>query len=454
MFGKNEKTFYTSLLKIGIPITIQFLITNLVHFLDLMMVGQLRETAIAGMGLANQIYFLVDLLLFGTSSGSAILSAHYWGREDVFGVKRTLAACLMFASAGALLFCAAGLFIPGTILSIYSTDPAVVAAGSDYLRIIAIAFIPMAVTGSLAYSLRSTGNARLPMLVNAVALTIDVILNYTLIFGHFGLPELGIQGAALGSTIARGLEAAMLLGCVYLLRTPAAIRPQDIITIDGAFIKKIVSVAFPVALNEVVWSLGETLYRVVYARVGTEAVAAINILTTIEDLVFVPFVGLSLAGAVIIGHQIGGGDKQNAQIYAKRLIVIGGVGTIIFGVLIIILSPIILTFYRLNTTTAGYLHTLLIILGSILWIRMGNLIVIVGIIRAGGATRFSFLLELTTMWLIGVPFAFIGAFVFNWPVTLIYPLVMMEEAVKLLIGIKFYTTNRWIHDLVVHPVQP
>jgi len=292
------------------------------------------------------------------------------------------------------------------------------------------------------------------MLVSAVALGIDVLLNYTLIFGHFGFPALGIQGAAIGSTIARSFEAILLLTLVYILHTPSAIRPGDFFALDRVFIKRIVYVALPVVLNEVAWSLGETLYRVVYARIGTEAVAAINICTTIEDLVFVPFIGLTLAGAVMIGHQIGAGDKQNARIYARRLLLLGEVSAIFMGGLLILLSPTILTFYRLNSITAGYLQTLLIILSILLCIRMGNLILFVGIIRAGGDTRFSFKIELLTMWLIGVPFALVGAFIFHLPVTLVYFLVMMEEVIKFIIGIRYYTTNRWIHDLVLQPAQP
>ncbi len=453
MFGIHDKPFYSSLIKIGVPITIQFLITNLSYFLDLMMVGQLNETSIAGMGLANQIYFLVDLLLFGTSSGSAILSAHYWGQEDVHGVKRTLAACFLFASAGALLFSVAGLICPDLIIRIYSGDPAVIQAGSIYLRTIALAFIPMAITGSLAYSLRSTGNARLPMMVNAAALALDVFLNYTLIFGRFGFPAFGIQGAAIGSTIARTVEAALLLALAYLSHTTAAIHLHDFIALDGAFIKKIVQIAFPVALNESVWSLGQTIYRVVYAHIGTEAVAAINICTTIEELVFVPFIAITLAGAVMIGHQVGAGDHRNADIYARRLILMTFIGSIIGGVVLVIFTPYILTLYRLNDITAGYLQSLLVIFAFILCIRMGNMIVFVGIIRAGGDTRYSLKIEMLTMWLIGVPFAFLGAFVLHLSVPWVYFLVMMEEVIKFFIGIRYYKTKRWIHDLVGQPAQ-
>ncbi len=444
----EQSNFFPVLFKLAIPITVQYFITDFARFLDLMMIGQLHETAIAGMGLANQIYFLMDAMIFGLASGSSIVSSHYWGVKDIKGVQRVLGSCISIAILISFIFGGVSIFFPHFVLSLYTSDPAVIEDGSKYLKIIGFAFFPMAITGSFAFILRSTHNPKLPMFVNAVALGIDMLLNYGLIYGHYGFPALGLQGSALGSAIARALECVALISLAYLIHTPVAARLKDLFFFDRSFFARYINVTLPVILNELAWSFGTTLYRVAYARINTEAIAAINITTTIEDLVFVPFVGLGLAGSVLVGNHVGSGNRDMAIHYAKNLIKVGIIGAVCMGICVFIIAPNIAGFYNLSPSTAGYLTIILRIFGFGFWIRTANLVLFVGIIRAGGDTRFSFQTELSTMWFIGVPLAFIGALWLKLPVYWVYCLVLSEEAIKSVIVFRRFLSKRWIHDII------
>ena len=206
-----DRSFYRSLIAIAAPIAMQNLISALLNMVDTIMIGQLGETEIASVGLANQVTFLLHLFLFGISSGSAIFTAQYWGTRDLANIKRVLGLGLLSACAIATIFLAAGLLLPKQLLSLFSTDETGVVMGSQYLIIIAFSFVMMAVSFTFSSVLRSMGNARLPMYISAFALLFNTALNYVLIFGHFSMPALGVRGAAIATLLARIIEVVLLI---------------------------------------------------------------------------------------------------------------------------------------------------------------------------------------------------------------------------------------------------
>jgi putative MATE family efflux protein len=443
----SDSTYFKTLMRIAVPIASQHFITSSLNAVDVIMIGQLGETAVAAVGLANQVFFLLILLLFGISSGAAMFTAQFWGKEDIESIHKVLGIGLMLGIASSLLFSFAALVFPEFILSIYSKDPAVIALGSTYLRRVALSYVFTSITFSFASVLRSTENVKLPMFVSIVALSINTVLNYLLIFGNFGFPKMGVEGAAIATLIARSLECVTLLTLTYRLRTPVAARLSELLGFNRDFILRYLKIALPVMFNEMMWSLGITVYNIVYARIGTESIAAVNISATIENMAFVLFIGISNAAAIMIGKRIGANEEDKAYTYGKRTLILGMAGAVLVGIIILLGKDAILSLYQISETARLYASMILTITSFVLWIRVSNMIMIVGIFRSGGDTRFSFILDVGSVWLVGVPFALIGAFVLHLPVYGVVLMIMAEEVVKMLIGFWRFSSRKWINNL-------
>lgn len=411
------------------------------------MVGQLGATTVAAVGLAGQIFFLLNLLIFGIGSGSAMFTAQLWGKRDVPNIHKVLGLALALALVGSMLFVIIAEIFPTFALKIYSEDPQVIAIGSNYLRTFGFSFVFFAISATYSLILRSVGEVRLPVIISIFALALNIILSYLLIFGKLGLPQLGANGAAVSILISRIIECTLLVSFTYIYKLPPAARPREMFDFNLAFAGKVLKPVLPVAVNEILWSLGITTYQVIYAHIGTAQVAAVNIATTISDLAVVAFMGIGNATAIMVGNMIGSGKDDPAQIYAGRSLVIGAVGGIIIGLSVWLISPYILDLYRVSPIVIAYTKALLLISCSFLWLRMMNLIQFIGIFRAGGDTRFALILDGFIIWLVGVPLAAIGAFVLDLPVYLVYGLTLSEEMVKWAIGLWRYFSKKWIHNL-------
>jgi len=443
----SKRSFYSRLFSLAIPIIAQTFISSSLNLLDVLMIGQLGETSVASVGLANQVFFLLQFLLFGINSGAAVFTAQLWGKGDVPNIRRVLGIGLTMGVSGGLLFGAIALLAPETALSIYTQDPAVKELGSSYLRTVGYSYPLMALTFGYASVLRSTGNVRPPMMVSIIALSIKTMLNYLLIFGNLGFPELGVQGAALSTAIARTLECIMMLSYTYIKRLPTAGTPRELFSFERKFVWTYLKIAFPVVINEVLWSMGISAYNAVYGHIGTEAIAAINIASTIESLAFVIFIGISDATGILVGNQIGAKDEPGAFETAGRSIRLAVLGAMLMGGVIFVISGPMLTLYNVAPEVKLFARSILTIQACLLWVRVSNMTLIVGVLRSGGDTRFSMFLDGVMMWIVGVPSALLGAFVFHLPVYWVYLMVMSEELLKFVLSLLRYRSKKWIHNV-------
>jgi len=443
----NDKDYYLRLYRFAFPIALQQFIMSSLNMVGVMMIGQLGAVPVAAVGLANQIFFLLNLLLFGITSGSAIFTAQLWGKRDVPNIRKVLGLALTLGLAGGAVFLIIAEFFPAAALSIYSKDPAVIALGSDYLRIFGLSFIMFAITFCYSAVLRSTGDVRTPLVVSIATLSFNTLFSYVLIFGKLGFPVLGVHGAAIAAFSARVLECIGLLWLVYRRDSPAAAKLRELFSFDRVFVGKVLKPVLPVVANEMLWSLGITAYNVVYARIGTESIAAMNIVASIEQLAFVLFQGIGNACAILVGNRIGAGDEEEAFRYAARSEALGIAGGLVVGMMILATTDPILSLYNVSPTVIDYAHRVLTIIGLLLWLRVSNMILFIGILRSGGDTRFAFILDGVIIWVVGVPLAFAGAFLFHLPVYWVYLLVMSEEITKWLLGIFRFFSRKWIHNL-------
>ena len=443
----RDREYFQQLRRLAIPIVIQQIILSSLNMVGVIMIGQKGETAVAAVGLANQVFFLLTLVLFGIGNGSAMFTAQLWGKRDIPNLRKVLSLGLLLGLLVSVVFLLLAELLPAQIMGIYSRDPQVIALGSEYLRIFGWAFIFFAITNTYSLILRSIGDVRLPMFVSAAALSVNLLLSYSLIFGKFGLPAMGVPGAAVAVLVSRLLECGTLLTLTYRRRSPVAATLHELLTFDFAFIINVLKPVLPVALNEFLWSMGITAYNVVYARIATGALAAINMVAAIDNLTFAFISGIANATAIMVGHQIGSNEEEAAFTYAGRSLGLGAATGMALGGISLLGAGSVLALYKVSPSVLENAHRILIIFALFLWLRAMNTIMVLGVLRSGGDTRFCLFLDGVIIWIIGVPAAFAGAFIFHLPVYWVYLLVMSEEVSKWIISLPRFFSRRWIHDL-------
>lgn len=443
----RDPEYFSQISKIAVPIIIQQLMFSGLNMLAVVFVGQKGDASVAAVGLAGQIAFLLNLVHFGIISGAAMFTAQFWGRRDIPNLRRVLGLCLILAVSASLIFFALSQLLPAQILRIYSKDPVVIDLGTSYIRTFSWMFLFFAITFSYSLVMRTTGDVRTPTTISVGALLLSTFLSYSLIFGKFGLPELGIQGAALAAVIARALECVTLLVVIYWKKSPVAASLRELTDFDTAFLGKVLRPMLPVILNELFWSLGITAYNVIYGRMGTASFAAINIVSTIEQVAFVLFIGIANATSVLVGNNIGAGKEERAYSYAGRSLGLGIAGGIMIGILLQLVKGPVLSLYNVSPEVIENAGIIINVVSLFLWVRVNNMTTVVGILRAGGDTRYSLFLDGIIIWLVGVPMAYLGANVLHLPVYFVYLCAMSEETVKWFLGINRYFSRKWIHNL-------
>ena len=452
--GFTDREFLSRLIRVSLPIAAQNLVVTGLNMIDTVMIGQLGETEIAAVALGNQVFFLLLLYLFGVGSGTTVFTAQFWGVRDVRGIRASMGIALMLGLAGAVLFTVAATLFPHVVLGFYTADAAVVALGSGYLRIVAVSYVATTLTIIFSLVLRSTGNVRLPLYVSLVSLAVNTTLNMLLIFGLFGFPALGVRGAAIATAVARTLEVVVLLTFAYRRREAPAGRVSEFLAIPRVFVGRFLRTAAPVILNEVGWSLGITMYMAVYARMGTDVVAAFNISETVARLSLVIFMGTANGSAIIIGNSIGAGKSADAERYARRVLALVPVVGVVIGGLVALLSPWIPLLFQVTPEVRETLRSLLLVLAVVLAARATTLHLIVGLLRSGGDTRFSLFVDVVILWCVGVPAAVIGGLVIGLPVALVYLITATEEVLKVALGVHRVLSGRWIHTLTTQSQPP
>lgn len=447
----SRKEFLLKTFAIAIPVVIQNLLSNSLSFVDTLMIGQLGEASIAAVGLANQMFFLISLFFFGITSGSSIFLSQYWGAKNFKGIQKVLGLSISVAFAGAFLFSIASFLIPRSIMHVFTYDEDVVSLGSTYLRIVAFSYIASSISQIFGTALRVIGKAKTPLAVAVVSLAFNALGNYLLIFGIGPFPCMGVAGAAIATSFSRILEILLLLYFIYRKHPTISLRSREAFIWGKPFLARVVPTCVPVIANEFFWALGITVYKIAYSKMGIEAIAAVNVTESIASLFFVAMVGAANASVIMIGIKIGEKKNDLAKVYARRFIIIGLLTGIFAGILEVSLAPVFTRLFNISAQVKTMALYCLYVNALLLPIKGVNMTVIVGILRAGGDTKFSMFAEMFGVWCIGVPLAFMGSMVFHVSIWNVYLLVGMEEVTKAIIGVSRVHAGKWIHDLEENP---
>ncbi|MBC7958701.1 MAG: MATE family efflux transporter [Vallitaleaceae bacterium] len=441
--------FYKTLFAIAVPIAIQSLITNLLNAIDVFMISSLGTASTGGVGMANKIFFLLNLFLFGTNSGAAILASQYWGIADKSSIKKVLGVSLMIGVGGSVVFTLGAILIPETLISILAPGQVgMISEGSKFLRIIGISYLFTAVTFSYSFILRTTHNAVVPMVITGIAIVVNTFLNWVLIFGKLGAPVMGVEGSALATVIARIFECVVLIIVVYRLDLAVAGKFSELFKVSFDFVKHYFKTVIFVILNEMIWSIGVVGYSLVYGRMGEVATASITITQTIEQLAFVVFFGLSNACGVMLGNLLGANELKKALSYSKKILWIVTGAAVVVGASVLLSAGPIAHLFNVEFIVQKNVINCLIVFALYMPLKMLNMVIIVGVLRSGGDTISSLLIDLIGVWVVGIPMAILGGLILKLDIHYVYALVMLEEVVKLVLSLLRYYSKKWVKNIV------
>jgi putative MATE family efflux protein len=447
LYSRVDREFLSNMLKIALPIMVQNLVTSSLNMADTIMVGKLGEVEIAAVGIANQYFFFFTMIIFGLCGGCSVFISQYWGKKDFINIKRILGLGLVSVLLVSIVFMAVGFINPGKIISLFNKDSTVIDLGGKYLFIVLFSYIFTAVTFIYSFSLRSIGNTVAPLIVNIAALLCNVFFNYVLIFGKFGAPALGVEGAAIATLIARAVEAIILVFLIYKDNGVFAANLTELKDLNVEFFKKSYKIIMPVLLNDVFWAVASLIYSVVYGRMGTGATAAVQICNTVSNMFMVVTFGMASASAIMVGNSIGEGKEKQTIDYAKKFMVLSLYLSIILGLILALTAPLILYLFNVSDDVRSSTLIMLYIVSFIFVVRFMGLVIIVGILRGAGDARSALIIEGCTMWFIGVPLTIMGAFLFKLPVHLVYALAILEEVVKFILSLMRLKSRKWINNI-------
>lgn len=444
-----DGTFWKAALRLALPIAMQNMLTSSYVLVDTLMVGQLGDVALSSVGMAGQLNWLMNMIVFGVCSGASVFFAQYWGIDDNRGIRKIYGISLSATIFISALFLMIGFVGTEQVIRIFNRDAAVVLNGSAYLKIACFSYPAAAVNLLFCTLLRSTEQVKLPMLVSFFTTMMNAVLDYFLIFGAFGLPAMGIEGAAL-ATVISAWSGPILLFLLSLIKKNMLIAPiREMFGFSWAEVKEFFLRATPVMLNEGMWGLGTLLYNIIFSNMGYEYYAAVTILKTFENIAFVFFVGLCNACSVMVGKSIGSGKIKRGVSDARRFAVVIPVVSFVLGMLIVVFRCQLVGVFNLNDNitakTFDAAAMILAIYGCHIGIRNIPYVQIVGIFRSGGDTAKGVKYDLVCLWLIALPVTFVSAYFLKLPFAVVYALMYVcEDYVKAFLCLKHFRSMNWI----------
>ncbi|EIF6297224.1 MATE family efflux transporter [Clostridium perfringens] len=447
MIITRDKRFYRLLFSIALPIAVQNLITFMVSMVDTLMVGALGEIQLSAVSIANNLFFVLTILMFGLAGGSNIMISQYWGKGNVKTIHKILAimyrVCLLIT--GIFIFIA--LFLPKYFMGIFTTDKAVIDFGASYLRIVCIGYLFYSITNCTIMMLRSVKTVSISIIVYTASLVVNSILNWIFIFGNLGAPELGIRGAAIATVCARITEFSIVLVFMFIYERKIGLKIEHLLKLDKEILKDYVGLCTPVLCNELLWAIGASMISVIVGRMGTEVVAANSINGVAHQFVTVFIFGMSNATAVIIGNTIGEGKKEKAKEYAYSIGIFSVVMGCISGLMILLIKPFVVNFYNVSYSTKLIAMEIMTVTSGIIVFQSLASNFMMGVLRGGGDAKFVLINDLIFMWLVAIPGGFFVAFVLELPVALVFLVIKCDEILKSLTSVYRVISGKWINDV-------
>lgn len=449
----GDAAFYKMVLMIAFPIMIQNGITNFVGLLDNIMVGQLGTEQMSGVAIVNQLMMVFNVCIFGAVSSASIFSAQFFGQKNYEGVKETfrfkLIFCVGLTIVSVILFIAQGGWLIERFLHDNGMGDIALTydAGHTYLMVMLIGILPYAVTQTYASTLREAGRTFQPMVAGITAVFINLILNYVFIFGNFGAPKLGVAGAALATIISRFVELAVVVIWTHVSRFEFMIGIYSTFRVPSRLIKQIVIKGTPLFINEAMWSGGMALLNQCYSYRGLDAVAAINISTTVSNLFNIVFIAIGSSISIVVGQLLGAGRLEEAVETDRKMIFFSVMCCVGVGAVMLVLAPIFPQIYN-TTDEVKYLATIILRIAAVFMPFYAFYHASYFTLRSGGKTLITFLFDSCYLWVINIPTAFVLSRFTAMPVIPIYFICQCLEITKGIVGFILIKKRVWVNNVV------
>lgn len=444
----NEKReFYRRVTALVIPMALQNLMNVAVQSADVVMLGRVGEKALSASSLGGQVNFILSLFLFGLTSGASVLCAQYWGKKDTRSIETITGICLRFSILIGLAVTAFTAAFPGVIMKVLTSDSEVRALGIQYLRAVCLSYVLMTFTNVYLNIMRSMERVVISTVVCGVSLLTNIVGNALLIYGIGPFPRLGVTGAAVATVIARLVECLMVLAHNRWKNNLIHVRPGLLFVKNHLLLQDFFKISGPVVLNELLWGVGMSATAAILGQLGSAAASANAIVQVVRQLSTVVSFGIASATAIIVGKAIGEGKKELAREYGGRFLKIICVSGVVGSLVVLIVRPIVMAVMELTPTAREYLSVMMLLLALYVWFQAFNTLVVVGIFRGGGDTRFGLVVESVGLWGGSVLLGALAAFLFRLPTPVVFVFILIDEYVKFPLIVYRYRTYKWLQDV-------
>jgi len=444
----REKSFYTTFLKLAVIMAAQNLLAFSVNLSDNIMLGRYSETTLAAAAMVNQIQYLLQMIcIAGIGAGTLVMVSQYWGKRELEPIRRIIALAMKFAMVTGLIFFCVTFFLPGQVISMFTNDTAVRAEAMKFLRITCFGYLCFPVTSALTASLRGARIVLVGTLVSVISLITCILINYMLIFGNWGAPELGITGAAIGTVTARVLELIFVLIYVRFIDRKLLLRIKSFFKPDAFYLPDYIKVATPVILSGVSWGIGMMLQVVILGHISRGVVAANSIAATVYQVITVFAFGAASTTNVIIGNTIGAGQLDKVRPYARTFQLMFVLTGILTGVVLFLVRDFILSIYSLEPETYDLTRTFINWLIIIVVFASYQYPAASGIILGGGNTKYPVIVETLFIWLVVLPFSALSAFVWKLSPVITFLFLKSDQLLKCIPNGIVVNRYRWVRVL-------
>lgn len=443
----RDRAFYQSFLRLCLTLMLEQAVILSVNLADNMMLGAYSEEALSGVAAVNQIQFVYQQLVYGVTNGLLVLGTQYWGQKRVAEIRRLSAIGLRLETALAVVLFVLVSVFSRPALRIFTPNEAFIAQGVDYLRIVRFSYPFFALTALMLGTMRMVESVRIALRVSIISLCLNVAINYLLIFGRLGAPEMGVRGAAVGTLAARAAECVIVAVHMFRREKTLDIHLRDYRRIDRAMLRDVLRVGTPVLITSALWGVSNALQTVILGHMSDSAISAQSISSTVFLLLKVTSVGAASAASVMIGRTVGTGDIGKVREYSRTLqamfLCIGAV----LALMMLSLRRPLLRVYRVSDETRALADAYMVIQSVVLFTMSYQMPVNTGIIRGGGDTRFVLWLDLISIWGIVMPLSLLGAFVWHWPPVAVIICLNADQCFKCVPAFLRVRGDRWIKRL-------
>ncbi|MCA0936072.1 MATE family efflux transporter [Vibrio alginolyticus] len=445
-----DKAFLRRLFAIALPITLQSIMFSSRSLVDVLMLGQLGEAEIAAVGVAARATFVTTIMLVGVTTGGALLTAQYWGAGDKTGVRQSTALTWVISMVFAAMAVSLFVFFSKPIMSLTTDSQQVIDLGANYLVASSASMFAVACVASMAVGLRAMHQPGLSTFFSGIGIISNVFLNWVLIFGHLGFPALGITGAAIATVISGAIEVGCLFGYLWFKKHILAFNWDDIrsgLMLDR--ITRFLSLSLPTTFNFLAWAGGLFVYHAIMGQAGVQGLAALSVMTPVESIALAMMIGLSNAAAVLVGNQLGAKNFEPVYYQAWATVILNLVIAVVVALLLLLSNQWILNgFSALTPETRQLSEQFMMILAIGVVLRSIPMMVIVGVLRAGGDVKFCLYQDIIAQWVIGIPLAAFAAIYLGWDPQWVYLLFLTEEVVKWAISLPRMRSKKWMKNLI------